>query len=141
MQDLADDDFDLEGLEVTGGDEIEEDTDSDVDDAPVVQASSTRYCSTRSRKAARIYISSPTRKPTGSVRDWTASFVTVAQPPVQLAQKVCARVKVMARLDIAERRLPQDGRIKMKLSKSRAIDFRVNTCPTLIRREDRAAYP
>jgi type IV pilus assembly protein PilB len=45
--------------------------------------------------------------------------------------KVSARLKVMARLDIAERRIPQDGRIKMKLSKNRAIDFRVNTCPTL----------
>jgi len=45
--------------------------------------------------------------------------------------KIAARLKVMARLDIAERRIPQDGRIKMKLSKNRAIDFRVNTCPTL----------
>jgi len=45
--------------------------------------------------------------------------------------KVAARLKVMARLDIAERRVPQDGRIKMRLSKNRAIDFRVNTCPTL----------
>jgi type IV pilus assembly protein PilB len=48
-----------------------------------------------------------------------------------LAVKVAARLKVMARLDIAERRIPQDGRIKMRLSKNRAIDFRVNTCPTL----------
>jgi type IV pilus assembly protein PilB len=48
-----------------------------------------------------------------------------------LSMKVAARLKVMARLDIAERRIPQDGRIKMKLSKNRAIDFRVNTCPTL----------
>src|SRR5213079_1643999 len=55
----------------------------------------------------------------------------IAQPPVQLAQKLSARLKVMSRLDIAERRVPQDGRIKMKLSKNRAIDFRVNTCPTL----------
>jgi type IV pilus assembly protein PilB len=55
----------------------------------------------------------------------------IAQPPVQLAQKLSARLKVMARLDIAERRVPQDGRIKMKLSKNRAIDFRVSTCPTL----------
>jgi type IV pilus assembly protein PilB len=55
----------------------------------------------------------------------------LAQPPVQLAQKLSARLKVMARLDIAERRVPQDGRIKMKLSKNRAIDFRVSTCPTL----------
>ncbi|MGH8277873.1 MAG: ATPase, T2SS/T4P/T4SS family, partial [Steroidobacteraceae bacterium] len=55
----------------------------------------------------------------------------MAQPPVQLAQKLSARLKVMSRLDIAERRVPQDGRIKMKLSKNRAIDFRVSTCPTL----------
>jgi type IV pilus assembly protein PilB len=55
----------------------------------------------------------------------------IAQPPVQLAAKLSARLKVMSRLDIAERRVPQDGRIKMKLSKNRAIDFRVSTCPTL----------
>ncbi len=55
----------------------------------------------------------------------------VAQPPVQLAQKLSARLKVMSRLDIAERRVPQDGRIKMRLSKNRSIDFRVSTCPTL----------
>src|SRR5690242_1892226 len=55
----------------------------------------------------------------------------IAQPPVQLAGKLSARLKVMARLDIAERRIPQDGRIKMKLSKNRSIDFRVSTCPTL----------
>ena len=55
----------------------------------------------------------------------------VAAPPVQLAIKLAARLKVMSRLDIAERRVPQDGRIKMKISKNRAIDFRVSTCPTL----------
>jgi type IV pilus assembly protein PilB len=55
----------------------------------------------------------------------------LARPPVALAMKIAARLKVMARLDIAERRIPQDGRIKMRLSRNRAIDFRVNTCPTL----------
>jgi type IV pilus assembly protein PilB len=55
----------------------------------------------------------------------------IAAPPVQLAVKLAARLKVMSRLDIAERRVPQDGRIKMKISKNRAIDFRVSTCPTL----------
>ena len=55
----------------------------------------------------------------------------IAQPPVQLASKLAARLKVMSRLDIAERRVPQDGRIKMRLSKNRAIDFRVSSCPTL----------
>src|SRR5260370_18487910 len=55
----------------------------------------------------------------------------VALPPVQLAVKIVARLKAMARLDIAERRVPQDGRIKMRLSKNRSIDFPVSTCPTL----------
>ena len=55
----------------------------------------------------------------------------LAAPPVQLATKLAARIKVMSHLDIAERRVPQDGRIKMRISKNRAIDFRVSTCPTL----------
>jgi len=55
----------------------------------------------------------------------------VAAPPVGMAPRLTARVKVMSRLDISERRIPQDGRIKLNLSKNRAIDFRVNTCPTL----------
>ncbi len=54
-----------------------------------------------------------------------------ASPPVNLGTRLAARLKVMAELDISERRLPQDGRIKMRLSKTRAIDFRVNTLPTL----------
>ncbi|EQD61714.1 type IV-A pilus assembly ATPase PilB, partial [mine drainage metagenome] len=51
--------------------------------------------------------------------------------PHQLGGKLAARLKVMSRLDIAERRVPQDGRMKMRLSKTRSIDFRVSTCPTL----------
>lgn len=56
---------------------------------------------------------------------------TISKPPVNIASKLSARLKVMSRLDISERRVPQDGRIKLKISKTRAIDFRVNTCPTL----------
>ncbi|POA26557.1 MULTISPECIES: type IV-A pilus assembly ATPase PilB [unclassified Pseudomonas] len=55
----------------------------------------------------------------------------VARPPTQLANRIAARLKVMASLDISERRKPQDGRLKMHLSKSKSIDFRVNTLPTL----------
>ncbi|MDH5446360.1 MAG: type IV-A pilus assembly ATPase PilB [Gammaproteobacteria bacterium] len=55
----------------------------------------------------------------------------VAAPPGAMAPRLAARLKVMSRLDISERRIPQDGRIKMNLSKNRSIDFRVNTCPTL----------
>ena len=54
----------------------------------------------------------------------------VARPPPALAPRLAARLKVMARLDISERRVPQDGRIKIRISKARAIDFRVNTLPT-----------
>lgn len=55
----------------------------------------------------------------------------IASPPINLAARIAARLKVMSRMDIAERRVPQDGRIKLEISKQRAIDFRVNTCPTL----------
>ncbi|MBI1195523.1 MAG: type IV-A pilus assembly ATPase PilB [Gammaproteobacteria bacterium] len=55
----------------------------------------------------------------------------ITSPPSTLAKKIAARIKVMSRLDISERRVPQDGRMKMKLSRNRVIDFRVSTCPTL----------
>ena len=55
----------------------------------------------------------------------------IAKPPSNLSSRLSARLKVMAQMDISERRVPQDGRIKMKISKNRAIDFRVNTLPTL----------
>ena len=56
---------------------------------------------------------------------------TVAKAPVKLNQRIAARLKVMSQLDIAEKRVPQDGRIKLNLSKSKQIDFRVSTLPTL----------
>ncbi|MCS6154104.1 type IV-A pilus assembly ATPase PilB [Shewanella baltica] len=55
----------------------------------------------------------------------------VSEPPISLASRLSARLKVMSKLDIAERRVPQDGRIKMKLSRTKSIDFRVSTLPTL----------
>ncbi len=55
----------------------------------------------------------------------------VASPPVKMTPRISSRIKVMAGLDIAEKRVPQDGRIKLNLSKTKSIDFRVSTCPTL----------
>ena len=55
----------------------------------------------------------------------------ISKPPVTMSLKLAARLKVMSKMDTAERRVPQDGRIKLKISKNKAIDFRVNTCPTL----------
>ncbi len=54
-----------------------------------------------------------------------------ARPPLNIATRIASRLKIMSQMDISERRLPQDGRIKMKISPTRAIDFRVNTLPTL----------
>ena len=56
---------------------------------------------------------------------------TITNPPLQLATRLASRLKVMSQMDISEKRVPQDGRIKLKLSKSKAIDFRVNSLPTL----------
>ncbi len=55
----------------------------------------------------------------------------MSRPPVQIATRLAARLKVMSQMDISEKRVPQDGRIKLKLSKTKAIDFRVNSLPTL----------
>jgi type IV pilus assembly protein PilB len=133
MPGLTDEDgIDLESLEVTGGDEGVDDKVSrdDVEDAPIVRFVNKVMLDAIRRGASDIHFE-PYEKIYRVRLRMDGVLKELAQPPVQLAQKLSARLKVMARLDIAERRVPQDGRIKMKLSKTRAIDFRVSTCPTL----------
>ena len=132
MSGFDDDDFDLENLDVGGGEDEEEDgvTKDDVDDAPVVRFVNKILLDAIKRGASDIHFE-PYEKIFRVRTRLDGVLSEVAQPPVALANKVCARLKVMSRMDIAERRVPQDGRIKMRLSKNRAIDFRVNTCPTL----------
>ena len=133
MPNLTDDDFDLENLEVTGGDEdpnadgLQRD---DVEDAPIVRFVNKIMLDAIKKGASDIHFE-PYEKSFRIRTRLDGVLKEVAVPPVQLAVKIVARLKVMARLDIAERRVPQDGRIKMRLSKNRAIDFRVSTCPTL----------
>ena len=131
MEDLSDDDFDLESLEIGGGDEELDEADRDAaDDAPVVRFVNKVLLDAIKKGCSDVHFE-PYEK-TYRVRTRLDGVLrNVASPPPLLAPKVCARIKVMARLDIAERRLPQDGRIKLKLTKTRSIDFRVNTCPTL----------
>src|SRR5215475_15925195 len=123
---------DLEGLEVTGGEEELDDkvSSADVEDAPIVRFVNKLMLDAIRRGASDIHFD-PYEKMYRIRLRIDGVLKEVAQPPVQLAMKLSARLKVMSRLDIAERRVPQDGRIKMKLSKTRAIDFRVSTCPTL----------
>jgi type IV pilus assembly protein PilB len=124
--------IDLEALETTGGDDGPDDkvTRDDVEDAPIVRFVNKVMLDAIRRGASDIHFE-PYEKIYRVRLRMDGVLKELAQPPVQLAQKLSARLKVMARLDIAERRVPQDGRIKMKLSKNRAIDFRVSTCPTL----------
>ncbi|MCC7258594.1 MAG: type IV-A pilus assembly ATPase PilB [Gammaproteobacteria bacterium] len=132
MSNMADDDFDLESLEVTGGDEevADEAGRDDAVDAPVVRFVNKVLLDAIKRGASDVHFE-PYEKHYRVRTRLDGVLKQVAAPPLALSSKVVARLKVMARLDIAERRLPQDGRIKMRLSKNRAIDFRVNTCPTL----------
>jgi type IV pilus assembly protein PilB len=136
MSDLADDDFDLENLDVGNldvgaqEDDVQDIRKDDVEDAPVVRFVNKIMIDAIMRGASDIHFE-PYEKDFRVRTRLDGVLSEVASPPVVLANKVCARLKVMSRMDIAERRVPQDGRIKMRLSKNRAIDFRVNTCPTL----------
>ena len=133
MPNLVEDDFDLENLEVSGGEE-EVDAASlgrdDVEDAPIVRFVNKILLDAIKKGASDIHFE-PYEKYFRIRTRLDGVLKEVALPPAQLASKIIARLKVMSRLDIAERRVPQDGRIKMRLSKNRAIDFRVSSCPTL----------
>ncbi|HEY4644759.1 MAG TPA: type IV-A pilus assembly ATPase PilB [Steroidobacteraceae bacterium] len=133
MPNMVDDDFDLENLDVTAGDENLDSqavTRDDVEDAPIVRFVNKILLDAIKKGASDVHFE-PYEKTFRIRTRLDGVLKEVAMPPVQLAVKIAARLKVMSRLDIAERRVPQDGRIKMRLSKNRAIDFRVSSCPTL----------
>ncbi|MGH8142437.1 MAG: GspE/PulE family protein, partial [Steroidobacteraceae bacterium] len=133
MPNLSDEEgVDLEALEVSGGeDEGGGDVGrDDIEDAPIVRFVNKVLLDAIRRGASDVHFE-PFEKMFRVRYRLDGVLKEIAQPPVQLTGKIAARLKVMARLDIAERRIPQDGRIKMRLSKTRAIDFRVSTCPTL----------
>jgi type IV pilus assembly protein PilB len=133
MPSLGDDDaVDLESLEVSGGDDeaVGDVARDDVEDAPIVRFVNKVLLDAIRRGASDIHFE-PFEKMFRVRFRVDGVLKEIAQPPVQLTGKIAARLKVMSRLDIAERRVPQDGRIKMRLSKTRAIDFRVSSCPTL----------
>ncbi len=133
MPNLGDEEgVDLDSLDVTGGEDELGDavTRDDVEDAPIVRFVNKVMLDAIRRGASDIHFE-PYEKTFRVRLRIDGVLKEIAQPPVQLAGKISARLKVMSRLDIAERRVPQDGRIKMRLSKTRAIDFRMSTCPTL----------
>jgi len=130
MDDLGD--VDLEGLDIQSVDEEKNDIGEGnaADDAPVVRFVNKMLLDAIKSGSSDLHFE-PYEK-TYRVRFRTDGILKeIARPPIQLAPRISARLKVMASLDISERRRPQDGRIKMRISKSKSIDFRVSSCPTL----------
>ncbi|GAB2189098.1 type IV-A pilus assembly ATPase PilB [Sessilibacter sp. MAH1] len=126
LEDESLENLDVQSVEDGNG---EEDT-SEVDEAPIVRFVNKVLLDAIKGGASDIHFE-PYEKTFRVRYRRDGILIEVARPPVNLATRISARLKVMSQMDISERRVPQDGRIKMKISKTRAIDFRVNSLPTL----------
>lgn len=127
LDDEALDGLDVEAVDDSGGKEHDA---SEVDEAPIVKFINKVLLDAIKIGASDIHFE-PYEK-SYRVRFRTDGILEeMAKPPTALATRLAARLKVMSQMDISERRVPQDGRIKLKITKTRAIDFRVNTLPTL----------
>jgi type IV pilus assembly protein PilB len=125
-QDIGDLDFSTD----SDAGKVETLTQSDADDAPVVRFINQVILQAINRGASDIHFE-PYEKIYRVRFRQDGMLDEIYKPPVTMAPRLAARLKIMAQLDIAERRVPQDGRLKLYLTKQRAIDFRVNTMPTL----------
>ena len=134
MQDLGGD-SDLEDVNFESGDD-EEGQDkhavdaTDTEDAPIVKYVNKLLLDAIKQGASDVHFE-PYEKMYRIRYRSDGILNEVAKPSIKLSHKLAARIKIMSQMDISERRVPQDGRIKLKLSKSRSIDFRVNTLPTI----------
>ncbi len=128
------DDVELENLNVAlahaDADALTNDTVDAADETPIVRFVNKVLLDAIRTGASDIHVE-PYEK-TYRIRFRTDGILKViARPPLNIASRIASRLKIMSQMDISERRLPQDGRIKIKVSRTRAIDFRVNTLPTL----------
>ena len=126
-------DADLEKLNISSGeaepDETEE-VESKTDDAPIVRFVNKVLLDAINQGASDIHFEPYENSYRVRFRQ-DGILTNVASPPHALGNRIASRLKVMSQLDISERRIPQDGRFKMTLSRNRSIDFRVSTCPTV----------
>ncbi|HRP94607.1 MAG TPA: type IV-A pilus assembly ATPase PilB [Rhodocyclaceae bacterium] len=131
LKELTGEDFDMDLLEQEAPTDKEgDDAAQEVDDAPVVRFIQKVLIDAINEGASDIHFE-PYEK-YYRIRVRTDGILReVAQPPLVLKDKIAARIKVISRLDISEKRVPQDGRMKLVLSKNKAIDFRVSSLPTL----------
>lgn len=121
----------LEALEDNPNDNLSAATDANADDdTPVVKFINKLLLDSIKKGASDLHFEPYEKKYRVRFRI-DGILHEVAKAPVELKDKIAARIKVMSRLDIAERRVPQDGRIKLKISPTKAMDMRVNTLPTL----------
>jgi len=131
--DVGNDDEGLENLEVGGGDDdiaSESGVDAKTDDTPVVKFVNKVLIDAIKRGASDIHFE-PFETDYRVRLRIDGILKQVAKAPVKLSPRISARLKVMSQLDIAEKRVPQDGRIKLNISKTKQIDFRVSTLPTM----------
>jgi type IV pilus assembly protein PilB len=125
------DDADLDGLDFEDTEKADDnDDDAKADDAPIVKFVNKMLLDAIKQGVSDLHFE-PYEKMYRVRYRLDGILQEVARPPVNLAGRISARIKVLSRLDISERRVPQDGRMKMRLSKNKSIDFRVSTCPTL----------
>ncbi len=129
LGDLGDDDLAELETEAEPDQDVQE-SEADINDTPVVRFVNKIMLDAIKRGASDIHFEPYETSYRVRVR-LDGILQEVAHPPVKLGNRLAARIKVMAQLDVSERRIPQDGRIKLKLSKKQAVDFRVSTCPTL----------
>jgi type IV pilus assembly protein PilB len=132
LDQLIGEDVNLDALEATGGDDAAQDGAivEEVDDAPVVKYVQKVLLDAINGGASDIHFE-PYEKFYRIRYRQDGILYDVAQPPLAIKEKIASRIKVVSRLDISEKRVPQDGRMKLRLSATRAIDFRVSTLPTL----------
>ncbi len=130
LKNLASDDINLDFLDEESAAKADEAATQDIDDAPVVKFIQKMLLDAINDGASDIHFEPYEKfyrirfRVDGILRE-------VATPPLAIKEKIASRIKVISRLNIAEKRIPQDGRMRLVLSKNRAIDFRVSTLPTL----------
>lgn len=132
LSDYFEESQDIEGLEFSAEEEDKENETAGIssEDAPVVKFVNRIIVDAIKKGVSDIHFEPYEREYRIRYRQ-DGLLNEVANPPANLSTRIAARLKVMSSLDISERRIPQDGRFKMKLSRTRSIDFRVSTCPTL----------
>lgn len=130
LRNLASEELNLEFSDEEKEAQNEEAVSSDVDDAPVVKFIQKILLDAINDGASDIHFE-PYEKYYRIRFRIDGILQEIATPPLVIKEKIASRIKVISRLDISEKRVPQDGRMKLVLSKSRAIDFRVSTLPTL----------